>query len=163
MTANNPPEPVRPAPPGGASKGDERALVELWQASCASEKAYAHAVDAVDSEPFRFSLDDMLERHRRLSSWLSAQIEARGIDVPESTNLWGGILVFLERIGAALGPRACLSVLQGGEMQSLKQARSLLESVADPELARWIEEEWIHAVEENTGELDSMLYGLWTT
>lgn len=149
--------------PENPSAGDARALVELWRASSASEKAYRHAVEAVDSEPFRFSLGDMLERHRQLSSWLADEIRARGIDTPEADSFWGNVLVFLERIGAAVGQRACLSVLQAGEIQSLKQARSLVEDVSDGDLARWIEEEWIPAVEENRGELDSMLYALWTT
>ena len=152
-------EPEAPLPP---TDGDAQALIGLWQASAASEKAYGHAVVAVDSEPFRFSLNDMLERHRRLSSWLSERIEASAFEVPESVSIWGNILMFLERIGAAIGQRACLSVLQSGEIQSLKQARALLEEVEDPALARWVEEEWIVAVEENRGELDSMLYALWT-
>lgn len=158
------PSSSEPGAPSRSTSSEDQVLLDLWQASCASIKAYEHAVLAVDSEPFRFSLGDMLQRHQHLSEWLSSQFDSRAEDPEESGGLWGNILVFLERVGAALGQRACLSVLQGGENHSLKRARDFLDDASDSDspLARWIREEWIPALEENRGELDSMLYALRT-
>ena len=162
MTATDPPENLDVPHESGASTGlpAEEALMNLWRASCASIKVYEHAVDAIDSDPYRFDVGDMLERHRSLSGWLGTRVQSRDLDAEGSSYLWGNVLVPLERLAAAMGDRACLTVLQAGEQHNLRQARAMLDDLTESELADWIRQQWLPALEQNTGELDSMLYAL---
>lgn len=143
------------------SEDDAHILIDLMKGEVAAVDCYGHAREAVNDEPLRFSLADMLARHQQLAEALTDRLDARGLSVPETPSFWGTSLVYLERLGAALGDGACLAVLQAGEIQGLKRWRKMIDELADQEAAAWVADHCIPVGEQNRGELDAMLYSLW--
>jgi len=118
-------------------------------------ESYKQALAKVKDPDAREELETAKRSHETRVDTLKRRIQELGGKPTESSGAWGAFIRVLEGLGAAVGDRPAIAVLEEGEDHGLRDYRVDLTKL-DPESRRIVEQELLPAQQSTHRALSSL-------
>jgi uncharacterized protein (TIGR02284 family) len=144
---------------GNAADATVEALNTYLRGELSAVETYKQAVDKIDDEFLRASLNELSVSHEQRVGLLRGRIESLGGEPAKSSGVWGGFAKVVEGGAKIFGVKAALAALEEGEDHGLKMYRDDLDG-KDASLQAFVLNELLPAQQRSHDEMSNLKHSV---